>query len=83
MTMQIRVLLFAQLADAVGSRSLDLDLPDDANVADALDALAREHASIYALRDRIAVAINEAYARPEKTLANGDTLALIPPVSGG
>ena len=81
--MNVRVLLFAQLADAAGCREFDLELPDDATVADALETLAGAHESIATLRGRIALAVNERYAKHNHILVAGDTLALIPPVSGG
>ena len=81
--MRIKVLLFAQLADAVGQRELELELPDGATVALAMDQLAKAHDSIALLRDRIAVAVNETYVSSNHELLNDSTLALIPPVSGG
>lgn len=81
--MRCRVLLFAQLADAAGRREIDVDLPDEAIVSDAIDEIVGLHGSFATLRDRVAVAVNEHYATPTRRLADGDTIALIPPVSGG
>ncbi|UCD75467.1 MAG: molybdopterin converting factor subunit 1 [Phycisphaerales bacterium] len=81
--MRCEVLLFAQLAEAAGEAELMVDLPDGASVADALEALSQEHESIAALRNRIAVAVDEAYVRAGTILEDGCTLVLIPPVSGG
>ena len=81
--MRCRVLLFAQLADALGERELTLDLPDDATVATALDELARANALIGEMRTHLAVAVDEAYVSESHRLSDGATLALISPVSGG
>lgn len=81
--MRLTVLLFAQLADAVGARSIQIDLPDGATVAQAIDALAASHSSIAVMRDRIAVAVDERYVPPTTGLSQGQVMALIPPVSGG
>ena len=81
--MQIHVLLFAQLADTAGQRKLTLELADGATVHDAFDAVVAQHNSLASMRNRIAFAINERYAQANHTLHDGDTLALIPPVSGG
>ena len=62
--MRCEVLLFAQLADALAARSLDLELPEDATVADAMDRLSAAHEIIATMRDRIAVAVDERYAVP-------------------
>jgi molybdopterin synthase catalytic subunit len=76
--MQIRVRLFAGLRERAGASELELDLPDGALVADALDRM-RE------LTDGVPVvmAVNHEYAEAEMALHGGDEVALIPPVSGG
>lgn len=81
--MQCTVLLFAQLAESIGEKQFALTLPDDALVSNALDMLAGQHPIIATMGKSLAVAVNEQYATPNTTLADGDTIALIPPVSGG
>ncbi len=81
--MRLNVLLFAQLAETVGTDRITLDLPDDSTVADALESLSNEHPGIAELRHVLAAAINERYCNTARALNDGDTLALIPPVSGG
>ena len=81
--MTLRVLLFAQLADSIGQRSIDMELPHGATVADLLRALEGRHAPVAALRGRLAVALDERYATADTVLHKGQTIALIPPVSGG
>ncbi len=81
--MQCTVLLFAQLAEALDTRQLTIELPDDSTVADALDLLASRHEVIATMRDHIAVAVDETYAGLPTTLTPDCTIALIPPVSGG
>jgi MoaE-MoaD fusion protein len=76
--MVVRVRLFAMLRERAGTSELELELPDDARVADAL-------ACVGELADGIALvmAVNREYAEPNAPLHAGDELALIPPVSGG
>ncbi len=81
--MRSTVLLFAQLAEDVGRDRLALELPDGASVADALARLADEHEAIAVMRSTLAIAVNEHYCPLTTTLHDGDTIALIPPVSGG
>lgn len=83
MSIRIKVLMFASLADQLGVRELPLDLPETARVGDALDRLTRTHPDLAALRPTLATAVNLAYVGPDHGLADGDELALIPPVSGG
>jgi molybdopterin converting factor subunit 1 len=81
--MRCEVLLFAQLAEAVGRDRLTIELADDATGADALNTLAAEHPAIDRMRETLAIAVNEHYGNATTPLADGDTIALIPPVSGG
>ncbi len=81
--MRCKVLLFAQLAEAVGCSRLTIDRPDGATVADAIEALSKEHAAIALLREGLAFALDDRYCNATTTLNDGQTLALIPPVSGG
>ncbi len=83
--MRITVLLFAHLAETVGERELTLDLPDPPppTVDAMLAALARRHPALGTLDGTVAVAVNEQYRPRDHRLNDGDTAALIPPVSGG
>jgi len=78
--MTIRVLLFASWADALGARSVDLELDDDATAADVLSALdARSGAQL----PRPALAVNRCIVPSHARIARGDEVAIIPPVAGG
>lgn len=81
--MKIRILAFAGLAERLAWREREISLPAGASAHHALDALCAEFPQIDAARASLALAVNEVYAHPSRTLADGDTLALIPPVSGG
>lgn len=84
MARTIQILVFARLADDLGWRQTSLELDDEApTVAAAMDRLTALYDPIRAQRDHLAVAVNDAYVSPEHELADGDELALIPPVSGG
>jgi molybdopterin converting factor subunit 1 len=81
--MRCDVLLFAELAETLGTDRLALDLAEGATAADALARLCRDHPPIAAQRDMLALAVNSRYCAPATVLRDGDALALIPPVSGG
>ncbi len=81
--MRCEVLLFAQAAEMLGARRVEIDLADGATVGDALEHLFREHATLAPLRNKVAVAVDERYQPPTALLTAGSTIALIPPVSGG
>ncbi len=82
--MTVNVRLFSLLRERAGSERLQLQLPDGATVADALNAL-RENPALGELLARLPVqlAVNRDYAQPDTRLAADDELALIPPLSGG
>ena len=82
--MMVHVRLFAMLREQAGRDSLELELPDGATVADALDVLAREPGLDNLLgRLPVRAARNREYVAESQALESGDELALIPPVSGG
>jgi molybdopterin synthase catalytic subunit len=81
--MRVRVRLFALQRELVGAREVALDLPDGADIADAWAALLVAHPSLAPGRDSVRYARNGDYADPDTRLADGDELAVIPPVSGG
>ena len=82
-TMQIKVLYFAGMADRLGTSRHTVDLTAGASVADLLDCLEASHPAIGPYRSALAVAVNHVYSDPTTKLADGDEVALIPPVSGG
>jgi molybdopterin converting factor subunit 1 len=80
--MSVTVLLFASYADALGTPSLELDLPEDATVADVLADVARRPGARQ-LPPRPLIAVNQKYATPSSPVRTGDEVAIIPPVAGG
>src|SRR5919198_234856 len=80
--MRVSVRLFAGLRERAGTDRLELELPDEARVADVLAAMAST--PVGALRDReCVVAVNREYASAAAPVRAGDEVALVPPVSGG
>ena len=76
--MRVTVRLFAGLREHAGTARRDVELGDGARVADVWRALE--------LGDEpagIVFAVNRAYVERSQALAEGDEVALIPPVSGG
>lgn len=81
--MRIQVLYFAVLRERLGRDEESLELVAGATVRDAFAALAARHPAIGTLRPQIRAAVNQEFADDERPLADGDELALIPPVAGG
>jgi len=80
----IRVLvrLFASYREAAGVGHIQVELPDGALVRDAVREVLREHPLVAEGR-QVVMARNREYVDADAALADGDELALIPPVSGG
>jgi molybdopterin converting factor subunit 1 len=77
--MRVVVRLFAGLRERAGTAERGLELPDGATVAAVWPALGLEDDEPVGLL----YAVNKEYANREQPLADGDEVALIPPVSGG
>ncbi|MGE5689155.1 MAG: molybdenum cofactor biosynthesis protein [Pseudomonadota bacterium] len=76
--MRVTVRLFAGLRERAGTSTRDVELADGATAADVWGSLG--------LGDEppgLLVAVNREYADAGRALAEGDEVALIPPVSGG
>ena len=73
--MTVRVRLFAGLRERAGWSQREIDATTVAEVWRALE-LGDEPAGLL-------YAVNKEYATPDRALADGDEVALIPPVSGG
>jgi molybdopterin synthase sulfur carrier subunit len=82
--MFVRVLYFAGLRDAIGIAEESLDLPAAVcTVEELADHLATRHRAFADRRTHVRIARNEAFALASDLLADGDVIALIPPVAGG
>lgn len=81
--MQLIVKLFGSLREAADAKELALELPDGARVEDLRVLLAQRYPLLEQFGERIAISVNFEVARPEDDLADGDEVALLPPVAGG
>ncbi len=79
----VRVLFFASLADLMGERRRNLNLPAGSTIADALRDMATDVPDLAVRAPHVSFAVNEAFVTADAPLSDGDELALIPPVSGG
>lgn len=81
--MRVTVLLFAALAEQYGARQLELDLPSGAAAGAVWEALRRDHPQWGELGRAVLLAVNGEFQPPATPLRAGDTVALLPPMSGG
>jgi molybdopterin synthase catalytic subunit len=79
--MRVTVLVFASYAEALGTGSFDIDLPPGATAAACVAEVRRRAGD--GVPTSALLAVNRRYADPAQPLADGDEVALIPPVAGG
>jgi molybdopterin synthase catalytic subunit len=82
--MTVTVRLFAILRERAGRDSVEIELPEGATVDDAFERLAAAPGLGELVgRMPLRMAVNREYASGGATIAPGDELAVIPPISGG
>ncbi len=83
--MQISVRLFAGLREIMGSDLLDVELEGDSVTVQVLrEALSLNYPKLHPYLTGVAIAVNEEYIlSDESELADGDSVALVPPIAGG
>lgn len=78
----IKVRLFGAAADRAGTR--EAEVPAETTTVNGLWPLLTEmYPGLEPMRDTLAFAVNEEYARGEAIVQPGDEVAVLPPVSGG
>ena len=81
--MRVTVRLFAQQRAQTGVRTHQLELPAGADVTAAWAALVADLPVVATAWDSVRFARNGVYVETSEVLAEGDELAVIPPVAGG
>ena len=76
--MRVKVRLFAGLRERAGTSERDMELDEGSRVDEVWPAL-----GLGPQPPGLAFAVNRRYVEPDHVLADGDELAVIPPVSGG
>jgi molybdopterin converting factor subunit 1 len=79
----VTVKLFAQVKEIAGSSERNIQLNDGSVAADVLTYFEEQIPSLREFRRYVRIAVNQTYVPLDHMLANGDEVAIIPPVSGG
>ncbi len=80
---EVRVRYFGRAREIVARGDERLTLPEGSSVAEAAEALGAAHPSLAPYLPNCSFAVNERYATREERLAEGDELAVVPPIGGG
>lgn len=81
--MKLNVQLFAVAREWAGRDQMQLELPTDATVERLRRELERAIAPLAESGGRFRIAVNDEFADDDQQLHENDSIALIPPVSGG
>jgi len=81
--MKIVVLFFGVLKEIAGRPSETVELREGSRVEELLARYRQEMPRFQEMAGVLAIAVNQEYSRPERSLRDGDEVGLLPPVSGG
>jgi len=82
-TVRIRVLFFGLIRDVVGAREDSLEVPDGSRLEAVFNHYAERFPRLQEMASSTVLALNQQFSTPAAPLAEGDEVALLPPVSGG
>jgi molybdopterin synthase sulfur carrier subunit len=79
----VKVKMFAIFQEVFATDEMQITLEAGAPVSQIFDRLVSQHPNLERWRSLTRYAVNLNFVPPHTVLANGDEVALIPPVSGG
>lgn len=79
----VKLLFFATLRDRAGTRSMELDIPDDLTIQGLIDKLSTEYPNLKESMSSVLITINREYAFDEAVIPPNAEIGMFPPVSGG
>lgn len=81
--MKIKVMYFAQLAEAAGMDEQEVELEHPVTIREFIEDLLNQPIFQKYRQFPFLYAVNEEFAKPETRIEDGITLAILPPVAGG
>ena len=79
----VKLLFFATIRDRAGTKSLELDIPEDLTIQGLKDKLARDIPNLKESMRSVLITINREYAFDEAVVPPNAEIGMFPPVSGG
>jgi molybdopterin converting factor subunit 1 len=81
--MKIKILFFATLRDYVGTKAIELEIPQGTTVNRLKEVLVKMYPRMIPAQNSIMAAIDYEYAADDQVITSNAEIALFPPVSGG
>ncbi len=81
--LRINVLFFGRVREFTGFSEETLEVPDGTTLSNLFDHYATHFSPLAAFRASLVASRNEEFAPWDTRLADNDTIAFLPPVSGG
>lgn len=81
--MRVQVLYFQNVRKLTGSPAEPVDVSDGCTVGQLAELLAGQHPGLRTALPSLLFAVNEEHATRGHILKSGDTVAVMPPFSGG
>jgi molybdopterin converting factor subunit 1 len=82
-TMIVTVKLFATLRQQAGWAEQTFDVPSGCTVGDLMNLITQRTPELRLAGRAVYAAVNQSYVKMDRTLVDGDVVAIFPPVSGG
>src|SRR6266550_1401253 len=82
-TISVRILFFGAARDAAGTDEAELKLSPPYNSANVFEQVLETYPGLRRFGKSLLFAVNQEYAQPNQEVADGEELAVFPPVSGG
>ncbi len=80
---RIKLLFFATIRERAGTRSLELDIPEDMTIQGLKEKLAADIPALKESMKSVLITINREYAFDEAVVPPNAEIGMFPPVSGG
>jgi len=79
----VKLLFFATIRDRAGTKSMELDIPEDLTIQGLKDKLASDIPNLKDSMRSVLITINREYAFDEAVVPPNAEIGMFPPVSGG
>jgi len=80
---RIKLLFFATIRDRAGTKTLEMDIPEDLTIQGLKDKLSIDYPKLKESMKSVLITINREYAFDEATVPLNAEIGMFPPVSGG